>query len=200
MATIARKYGGVCFDSSVDSEEEDRRTARGVELRRKRKQRKKMSAEFKNGRKKATAKILMDPACLQRLVTLCEQDDVVDTMVKKCLDEFVKVEEYTTHAILLNFHRVDGLTLDTVANNQNAQQFLEFLGTVNPKFQDEFENELPAAAVTSSDDEDADQKRPRKKTKWRQMQANHQAVQADDEVPPVASSVLPAYDLTETFI
>jgi hypothetical protein len=92
MATIARKYGGVCFDKSVDSEEEDRRTARGIELRRQRKKRKKMSAEYKKGRKKATAKILMTPTCRQRLVTLCGQDPLVDAIVRSFLDEFVLVQ------------------------------------------------------------------------------------------------------------
>jgi hypothetical protein len=189
MSTIVHKYGGrVCFDSSVDLEEEDRRTARGIESRRQRKERKKMSYEFKKGRKRATAAILMAPTHRQRLVDLCGRDLVVDASVRTFLDEFVQVQgnNNTTDAILLAFHQL-GITLELVATNPNVQANLETLGLVSSEFQDEFESDLPAAVVTSgSEAEDANQRRPRKRAKWRQMAANHLAVEADGQGPPAA--------------
>jgi hypothetical protein len=108
---------------------------------------------------------------------------------------------------LLAFHQLAGLTLDMVVTNPNVQESLEFLGLVSRDFQDEFESDLPAAAVTSgSEDEDANQKPPRKKAKWRQMEANHRAVQGAGQVPPagppgpaVVQENPPAKDLANTY-
>lgn len=209
MATIARKNGGrVWFDSSVTVEKEDRRTARGIELRRQRKERKKMSDEFKKGRKHATAKILTNVNAIirQRLVTLCGQHQSVDAIVRTIVDEFVLVQGLSTDASLQALHLLPNVSSDLVATNANVQQFLEMLGTLSVEFQDEFVDFLPASVVTSgSEEEDANQSRPRKRSKWRQMAANL-AVEADGQGPPAAPAAAavvqeepPAKELSNTF-
>ena len=186
MATIAHKHRGVCFDSSVDPEEEDRRTARGIKSRRERKERKKMTEKYKEGRMKVTAKILMDPDQRQKLVALCGRDERVAVCVSDFVDEYIETQNHPTlDGALSAFHQQPGLTVDTVAANANVREDLEFLGLVSGEFQDKFKILLKAAAVTSgSEEEDAGKEWAKKKTKYRQVEANHRALHGDDEGPP----------------
>lgn len=161
-------YSKVRFDSSVNSEEEDRRTARGVELRRQRKELKKMADRNREARINATLNILRSESRAAVLVRLCSRGNRVGGILNLFLDDFVNQNE-RMGARLAGFRQLPRNRLHLSAE----QEMLLMTLNVNSEFSHAFAAYLPS----TDDDSPRTRRRSRRQARWRQTVGNHASAQ-----------------------
>jgi hypothetical protein len=149
------KNKAVQFDSSVDWEEEDRRTARGGQLRREKKERKQMEHRNRQERINAVVEILHDERYSTSLVALAnENDEVRDTLVL-IVNRFNVLQE--SNDISLRLEAFRNLEMSTITERLDGAVVLAgnliLLAQVTP-FYEAFHRLLPATIVSSSSSED----------------------------------------------
>jgi hypothetical protein len=150
----------VRFDSSVDPEEEDHRTACGVKLRRQRKEERKEQKRFTRDRMEATLAILQEPTHFSRLILACADDALIALSVDRFLAQFVDnvtgADDTRRRTMLTALHGLrPQVNLGMVVSNRLANEALNILGTNSTAFFDAFSELLPAAAVTSGPEEES---------------------------------------------
>ena len=178
------KGGGICEQRGIDTRsirvrfnineaEEDRRTERGIEARRERKENKKMAEQNREGRIRATLAIIRSNARSASLLRLCRSDHRVDVLLNLFLDLFVGPHQ-TMRQRLAAFRALRQNQF-TNLTPQMENSLMALQG--EPSFSTTFSAYLPSAVVTSEDsDEDITPRgrRLRRRRRRRQRQEARQ--------------------------
>ena len=115
-STAKNIYKVIRFDSSVDWDEEDRRTARGFGSRRERKQSKEMADRNRQARVRAVVEIVYQQRRSTSLVALAQHNRHVRHMLEAFLDYFVDENDDDIAARLGSLHN---LPWNDIRNSQS---------------------------------------------------------------------------------
>ena len=162
----------VRFDGSVDWEEEDRRTARGFQLRRERKERKWTAYCNRQNKIEATVDIIHQPRRSTSLVALARRERRVRGVLKIILSEFVPEDD----DIATRLTAFRNMSLNSILDSLSEYTECFILALFSfPAFFNTFRAYFPSIVVTtsSSDDDDSPRsRRRRRRQRWRQSGEN----------------------------
>jgi hypothetical protein len=161
---------------NINEAEEDRRTERGIDARRERKEKKKMAEQNREGRIRATLAILRSNARSAALVRLCSVRRVA-VQLNLFLDEFVDQHQNMRQRLAafraLPQNRFTNLTREMEASLIALQG--------EPSFSTLFSAYLPSAVITSEDsNEDSPTPRARRARRRRRRQQRQQTRQDEE--------------------
>ncbi|CAB9521294.1 hypothetical protein SEMRO_1182_G249930.1 [Seminavis robusta] len=177
------KGGSICEQQgirvrfNINEAEEDRRTERGIDARRERKENKKMADQIREGRIRATLAIIRSNARSESLARLCRSDRRVEVLVNLLLDLFVG-QRQTARQRLAAFraapqNQFTNLTPDMEASLIALQ--------VNPRFSTTFSAYLPSTVITSEDSSDDSSTPTARRARRRRRRRQRQEIRQDEE-------------------
>jgi len=171
MASIPFVLGsGIRVRFNINEAEEDRRTERGIEARRERKENKKMAEQNREGRVRVTLAIIRSNARSASLVRLCRSEHRVEVLLNLLLDLFV--DQHQTMRQRLAAFRAVPQNQFTNLTPQMENSLMVLHG--EPSFAHTFSAYLPSAVITSEDSNE-DSPTPRaKRARRRQRQEMRQ--------------------------
>ena len=179
------KGGSICEQRGIDTRsirvrfnineaEEDRRTERGIEARRERKENTKMAEQNREGRIRATLAIIRSNARSASLVRLCRSVHRVEVQLNLFLDEFVD-QHQTMRQRLAAFRALP----QNQFTNLTPEMGVSLVALqLEPSFSTTFSAYLPSAVITSEDsNEDSHTPRARRARRRRRRQQRQQTRQ-----------------------
>jgi hypothetical protein len=141
---------GIRVRFNIHEAEEDRRTERGIEARRKRKENKKLAKQNREGRIRATLAIVRSKARSASLLRLCRSDRRVDVLLHLFLDWFVgPPQPHQTMRQHLAAFRALPENQFTNLTPEMDNSLVALQG--EPSFDRTFSAHLPSSVVTSED-------------------------------------------------
>ena len=161
----------------IDPKEEEIRSERGAEERRRRKEEKAMSDQNRQGRIRATLQIIRTKDRAPALLSLCNKgrDNDVALFLTSFLNGFVDPNR-NMRARLAAFRQVPSNRFNDNLSPRAENQLMSLNG--EPSFAHTFNAYLPSAVLTSGSDSDSPPTRRRstRRTRWRQIEENHRAM------------------------
>jgi hypothetical protein len=171
-STAKNIYKVVRFDSSVDWEEEDRRTARGFESRRERKESKEMAYRNRQDRVRAVVEIVYQQQRSTSLVALAQLNRPVRRLLEAFLDYFVDENDDDIATRLGGFRN---LPLTDIRDKQTkATDAVVFALLAIDEFFNTFRAYIPATVLSSSEHDDSPRSR-RRRTRRRELRQGQNA-------------------------
>lgn len=148
----------VHFDVSIDWKEEDRRSCRGLDSRRRTRERKRMALEQKDQLREAILDILRDGQYENEILELCRKPrsgiiarSIVVGVIARG-DDTAREGENEDERLRRLLHEFRGADKATAANlDANEKESLDLLKGLK-SFIDQFGNVLPSTVVTSGSD------------------------------------------------
>lgn len=183
----------VHFDASVDWEEEDRRSCRGVDSRRLKKEQKKMASEQKQERMMSVLAILRDEQYGDDIVALCKEQPFGPTVRTLIIaitggtdDIEGEDEDGKLRRLLREFRSANKATLD---NFEKAEvTALDYLMSF-PPFTKKFKEVLPSTVITSGSEPSSQDNTPERPTRDAAKRRRHEN-QGRENVAKKASRIM----------
>lgn len=151
LVAVMASVRGVHFSADVDWTEEESRSRRGAEARRKKKQARKMAKDQKEERLQAAFEILQDAQYAEDLVTICNHRitrSVVYGVIRQ--DEDVATADYRRGLRdALRAFRATGATRNALTRDE--VEALDILSGLN-RFLAKFRDYMPATVISSEEE------------------------------------------------